>query len=349
MFAKNLSILLSLLCCVLAVNAQSGRQRPYSEARTYQTVLEKRSDSTKTENEEDVIRVDTDLVMLPIRVTTKKGVPVPDIEKTEFLVIENGVEQQIENFYDEDQPFTVALILDMSYSAVFKLSDIQAAAHLFIKQLKPDDKVMIVTFDKQVHILCEATNNQMALKLAIDGAKIGSGTSLYSSMAVTLRDRFVNIPGRKAIVLLTDGVDTTSEDAKADDIKELLGGSGTFVYPLQYDTFDDVRKNRRNDAQIFYDDDDRPYIVEKPPEKGEREEDYAEARDFLKYAADTTGGRLYRVSSKTNLNAAFKNIADGLRKMYSLGYYPSVERRAGEKNEIKVRVTRPDLNVMIRP
>lgn len=349
MSARIISILLSFFCCIIVVNAQSGRQRPYSEVRTYQTVAEKRSASNETEQDDDVIRVDTDLVMLSVRVTNKKGIPVPDIDKTEFMVIENGIEQQIDDFYDEDQPFTVALLLDMSYSAVFKLSDIQAAAHLFIKQLKADDKVMIVTFDKEVHILCEATNNQMALKLAIDGAKIGSGTSLYSSMAVTLRDRFENIPGRKAIVLLTDGVDTTSVDTKVDDIKSLLGGSSTIIYPLQYDTFDDVRKNRRNDAQIFYDDDDRRYILEKPPEKGERKEDYAEARDFLKYLAENTGGRLYRVSSNTNLNAAFKNIADGLRKIYSLGYYPSVGRRTGERNEIKLRVARPDLNVMIRP
>lgn len=350
MLIKRTAILIFILSCWAAVSAQSGRQKQFSEASTDQTVLLSRENPIKPDpNDDDVIRIETDLVMLPVRISTKKGVPVSDITKEEFSVIENDVTQQIESFYDEDQPFTVALILDMSYSAVFKLSEIQAAAHLFIGQLKSEDKVMVVTFDKSVHVLCEPTNNKKALQIAIDGARIGSGTSLYSALDLVLRERFSQITGRKAIVLLTDGVDTTSENTDASLIKDIMSGSGTLIYPIQYSTFDDVRKNRRNDAQIMFDENDNRYYVEKPPEKGEREKDYIEARDFLRYAADSSGGRVYRVTSNTNLNAAFKNIADGLRKIYTLGYYPSVERRSGERYRIKVRVARPDLKLVIRP
>jgi hypothetical protein len=127
-----------------------------------------------------------------------------------------------------------------------------------------------------------------------------------------------------------------------------LSETDTLVYPIQYDTYDDVRKNRRKDAPVQYDDDDRPYIVERPPGKGEREEDYREADEFLGAVADQTGGRVYKVRSNPNLNNAFAAIAAELRKTYSLGYYPSVERRPGEVYLIKVRVYRPNLIVRAR-
>src|SRR5438093_10555481 len=93
------------------------------------------------------------------------------------------------------------------------------------------------------------------------------------------------------------------------------------IYPIQYDTFDDVRKNRRKDAAIQYDEDDRPYVVQTAPGRGEREEDYREANDFFSDIADRTGGHVYKVRSNTKLKVAFYAITDELRKSYCQGYY----------------------------
>jgi len=120
------------------------------------------------------------------------------------------------------------------------------------------------------------------------------------------------------------------------------------VYPLQYDTFDDVQKSRRKDAEIRFDENDRPYAVQSSPKKGEREQDYEAARVFFRNISDQTGGRVYKVSSTTNLNDAFSKIADELRKIYSLGYYPSEDRQSGATYDIKVRVYRPDLKITAR-
>jgi Ca-activated chloride channel family protein len=331
---------------------QSGRVPGYSEtpSKNDQSEVKERPVKPPAENEkeDDVIRIDTDLVVIPVQVSGRKGQPVIDLKQDEFKIFENGIEQEISYFSDEDRPFTVALMLDMSYSSVFKLQDIQAAAWTFVSQLRENDRVMIVSFAEKARVLCEPTNDRRVLRLAIEGAKIASGTSLYSALDLALKDKFSRISGRKAVVLLSDGVDTTSKQLEGTDILNELRENEVLVYPIQYDTYDDVQKSRHKDAQILYDDNDKPYIVERAREKGERETDYAEAREFFKDLSDRTGGRVYRVSSTTNLGTAFARIASELRKTYSIGYYPETPRYAGEKYAIKVRVYRPGLTVRAR-
>lgn len=333
---------------------QSGRVPIYSES---SPTLE-RKDSTKQEtsgqnktkktDDDEVIRVETDLIIVPTQITERNGRAVTDIRRQEFKIFENGIEQEIAYFSAGEQPFTVVLMLDMSYSSVFKLSEIQAAALEFINQLKPDDKVMIVSFDKEVRVLCQPTNNRYALKLAVEAARIASGTSLYSAFDKVFEEYLGNISGRKAIVLLSDGVDTTSQKITAKDILASTAETDVLVYPIQYDTYEDVQKTRKNQAEIRYDEDDRPYSVEKPQGKGERWEDYREADNFLKDISNQTGGKKFRVNSNTNLRAAFTKIAEELRRVYSLGYYPSSERQVGVRYSIKVRVYRPNLIVRAR-
>jgi Ca-activated chloride channel homolog len=338
---------------LLAFNAtfgQSGRVQVYSESvpqsgKNEPNVAPKSADNSPKTDTDDVIRVETDLVIIPAQITDRNGRPVTGIRKEEFRIFENGIEQEVAYFSNEEQPFTVALVLDMSYSSIFKLPEIQAAAFAFINQLRENDKVMVVSFDEKVRVLCEPTNNRKILRLAVEGTKIASGTSLYTALDTVLNEKFNQIAGRKAIVLLSDGVDTNSLKLTASDILGEIGESDTLVYPIQYDTYEDVQKKRKDSAQVFYDDDDRPYIVVPPKAKGEREEDYEQANEFFKEIALRSGGHLYRVSSSTNLNQAFAKIADELRKIYSLGYYPVSERKIGVRYAVNVRVYRANLKI----
>jgi Ca-activated chloride channel homolog len=341
------------LTTAVALYGQSGRVQIYSE----NSPPEKSKKKTETPNgaktsvtkdDDDVIRIETDLVMIPARVTDRSGKPVSDLKKAEFKIFENDVEQEIAYFSGEDQPFTVALVLDMSYSSVFKLAEIQTAALEFINQLRADDKVLVASFDEKFRVLCKPTNDRKVLRYAVEGAQIASGTSLYAALDAVLENELAEIAGRRAIVLLSDGVDTASKNFSANDVLEKFAETDVIVYPIQYDTYDDVQKSRKQSAQIFYDDDDRPYVVEKPRVRGERESDYAEANRFLRQIADQSGGRVYPVTSATNLNRAFAHIAEELRKIYSLGYYPSGERSAGADYAIRVRVYRPNLSIQAR-
>ncbi len=331
--------------------AQSGRTKTYSESspQSTQTQTNQQTEKEQTQSDNDeIIRIDTDLVIIPARITDGKGKPVLDLKQQEFKIFENGTEQEIAYFSNQEQPFTVALVLDMSYSSVFKLPEIQAAALAFVNQLRGDDKVMVVSFDEKVRVLCEPTNDRKVLKLAIEGARIASGTSLYTALDLVLNEKFSNISGRKAVVLLSDGVDTSSKNLNSADILRSLGGGDALIYPLKYDTYDDVQKTRKKNAEVLYDENDRPYRVEKPKQKGEREEDYERADEFLKELSVQTGGTLYRVSSTTNLNRAFAKIADELRKIYSLGYYPSNPRQMGVRYAVNVRVYRPNLKIQAK-
>ncbi|MCX7640472.1 MAG: VWA domain-containing protein, partial [Pyrinomonadaceae bacterium] len=230
----------------------------------------------------------------------------------------------------------------------FKLPDIQSAALQFVAQLKPDDRVMVVSFDGEVKVLCQPTTYRYATKLAIEATKNGSGTSLYDALGKILEDELSNISGRKAIVLLTDGVDTTSKNFSASDVLRLLEQTDSLVYVIQYDTYDDVRKSRNALAETTYGEDGKPILVKGMPRKGEREDDYLLADKFLHDLASLSGGRKFRTSSNKVLSSAFFQIIEELRRVYILGYYPESARKRGSRYYIKVRVYRPNLVVRAR-
>jgi VWFA-related protein len=340
------------------LNGQSRRVSVYSESspptdkkdfkNPPQTIETAEPANKKEADESDALRVDTDLVVIPTRIYSRDGRVVEGLKKEEFKIFEDGVEQELAYFSGDEQPFTVALILDMSYSSIFKLEEIQAAAFAFISQLREKDKVMIISFDEKVRVLCEPTNNRKVLRLAIEATKIQSGTSVYTALDLALNQKLDRIGGRKAIVLLSDAVDTSSPKLTTEDILKNIGDSDVLIYPIQYDTYDDVQKTRKETAQVFYDDNDRPITVEMPKKKGEREEDYKTANNFLRELANLTGGRVDKVSSTGNLNQAFARIADELRKIYSLGFYPSDKKKINVRYALKVRVYRPNLLIRAR-
>ncbi|HEU4770151.1 MAG TPA: VWA domain-containing protein, partial [Pyrinomonadaceae bacterium] len=160
-------------------------------------------------SEGDVVRIDTNLVTVPVSVLDRQGRFISDLRSEKFRVFENGVEQQIVHFEPTDKPFTVALMLDTSASTFFHLWEIKAAAIAFAKQLRPQDRVLVVTFDRLVMLLTEATNDQKVITEVIErDAHTGFSTRLYDSIDLVMKRRLNKIPGRKAIVLFTDGVDT---------------------------------------------------------------------------------------------------------------------------------------------
>ncbi len=194
----------------------------------------------------DVISIDTRLVTVPVRILDRKNRFIGGLQKENFTIFEDGVEQELGYFTNEAQPFTVALVLDMSYSSTFKIEDIQDAAIAFIDQLRPEDKVIVASFDEDVHLLCEATSDRSRIYAAIRSTRIATGTSLYEAVDLIMNSRMRSIKGRKAIVLFTDGVDTTSRRSNdRDNLRDAME-MDALIYPIRYDTFADVQamKNR---------------------------------------------------------------------------------------------------------
>ena len=162
-----------------------------------------------------------------------------------------------------------------------------------------------------------------------------------------MNEKFKKIEGRKAIVLFTDGVDTSSR--KSNDLRNLNDALelDALIYPIEYDTFNEVQTMKIKPAtpqsgtiQIGGND--------PASEKGTTAEEYKFASEFLNELANRTGGRLYKAATIANLSDAFSRIASELREYYSIGYYPKTEAAAGKKYKIKVRVDRPGARVKAR-
>ncbi len=133
----------------------------------------------------DIIKLDTALVSVPVIVTDHYGRLVPGLTLKDFLLRENGVTQEIVSFSSTEAPFNVALLIDTSRSTRNILSTIRKAALNFIKQLKPQDRVQIVTFDERVHFLGEFTNDRDALSRTIKSVKTSYLTSIYDAIHLT--------------------------------------------------------------------------------------------------------------------------------------------------------------------
>ena len=321
----------------------------------------------------EVVSVDTRLVTIPVRIMDRRSRFIGGLTQENFKVFEDDVEQEVAYFTNESQPFTVALVLDMSYSTTFKIGEIQQAAISFIDQLRPDDRVIVISFDEEVHVHCEATNDRSTIHRAIRSTKIATGTSLYEAVDKTINERLRSIKGRKAMVLFTDGVDTTSR--ASNDLSNLRDALelDTLIYPIRYDTYADVQamKNRgpvmipgpRTTPPAIPTSGGLPFpiptgptgptgptvpIIATPSDRGTTAEEYKRAEEYLTKLADLTGGTIYLASTLGNLDSAFTKIASELREFYSLGYYPTSEETPGKTRRIKVRVDRPDVVVRAR-
>jgi VWFA-related protein len=297
------------------------------------------------EDDEEAIKVETNLITIPVSVYERSGVYVGDLRQSDFKIFENGEEQEIAYFGATSQPFSVILLIDMSASTAYKLDDIQSAAISFVDQLKPEDRVMVISFDNFVNVLTDFTNDREKIHKAIRRTNFGGGTSLYDAVRTSLRRKLGKIEGRKAIVLFTDGVDTTSTGATYNSTLETAQEADSIIFPIYYNTFLENRGIGTGGGVMS-----TPPIISMPGMTGApTSADYVRGRVYLESLAQTTGGRMFRAESTTGgLNAAFEGIAKELRSQYSIGYYPTEPGEKGQRKQIKVRVRRANVAVRAR-
>jgi Ca-activated chloride channel family protein len=364
--AKLPSISLFILAAASAINAQSGRKiqpassptpvviadaAEYSESKpnkqraatlspAFRGVAGNRTNGTtasdKTgeptvlidpENGEEILSIETNLITIPVSVFDRNGLYIPNLRQSDFKIFEDGKEQEIAYFGTTDKPFTVILLIDTSPSTDYKIDEIRQAAMAFVDQLKSEDKVMVIEFDENIHVLTEVTGDRSRIYKAIGKADFGYGTSLYDAVDFSLRKRLSKIEGRKAVVLFTDGVDTTSSKAGYDSTLGLAEEADALVFPIYYNTF----ANNLIGGRIL-----NPI--------GTRPQDYALGKKYLNDLADYTGGRVFRPEGTPGgLTAAFEGIAEELRRQYNIGYIPTDTGTPGQRKQIKVRVNRPNL------
>ncbi|PYT00282.1 MAG: hypothetical protein DMF63_06825 [Acidobacteria bacterium] len=315
--------------------------------------------------EDEIVKVETNLVTMPVSVIDREGRFISGLQQKDFKIFENGIEQKVGLFQSVEQPFTVILMIDVSPSTAFQIDEIQAGAITFVNQLRPADRVMVISFDDDVHVLCRPTNDRRILQNAIYQAEFGDGTSIYDAVDFAINRELASIQGRKAVVIFTDGVDTTSRrgtyQSNIADVEEV----DALFYPIRYNT----QRNyggwgggggggrggggRRRGGGGGIDDmisiilggGNIPMGGGGGGAPGQSSGEYATGLKYLETLAQNSGSRKFEADSIANLDAAFAGIAEELRRQYSLGYYPDKAGQVGERRQIKVRVMRPDVIV----
>ena len=311
------------------------------------------------DEEIDVVKVETSFVTVPISIKTH-GKIVTDVRREEIHIFEDGVEQRIVYFDPPDsfsesstgpavslpdqKPLTVAVLIDVSDSTEFKLKRIQEAAAAFSSLLRTDDKMLLMSFDKNVRVLTDATSDRTALLAGINQLRTGGGTSIYEAIDSAMT-WFSHMSGRKAIVVLTDGVDTASPRATYESTLSLTARSDVVIYPIQYDTYSDFADSTSRQGTAVAGITTMGHATKNGESASEA---YKRARMYLSELARLSGGTLRYSDTLKNLTKSFAQVAAQLREQYTLGYYPTNKTASGASRKIKVTVDRPGLNVSNR-
>ena len=289
-------------------------------------------------DENDTVRVSTNLITVPAEVMDRSGRYIAHLRKQDFRVFENGVEQDLAYFASVEQPFTVALLLDVSGSTQTRLQAIRTAANEFIKRLRPNDRLLLISFDGKINVLTEAVTLNELRKKKLRLNALNDGTLLYDSVSFALNQRLARIPGRKAIVLLTDGVDGGSKKASYKQTLRDVEEADVVIYPVQYNTLPELPARL---SQII-----NPKARAHTHARMLKE--YALGSTYLEALARKTGGRLQKAENLSDVPRAFAAITEELGRQYSLGYYPKGQVQAGEKRDIKVRTRSSNFVVRAR-
>src|SRR6185295_1056961 len=301
---------------------------------------------------DDVIRTETSLIQLNIGVVDKQGRPITSLTRNDFNVYEDGVKQSIQHFEPVDAPFSLVLMLDMSGSTVNFRQQLKLASQRFLDALGPEDRVAVIQFNKDVKSLSGFSVNRAKTYYAIDIASGAGETNFYQALKYALKELEKEGKRRKAIVVLTDGLDTqlrnadrsslakaqTNDEAlstidpqSSGDLKNVLATAdrlGVTIYPLALPSGDPKRLPLQT-----------PNIVGI----------YAAARARLQSLADRTGGHLNEINKLQYMAQLYREVAANLRTLYTVAYQAKGDRPRGKWHEIKVEVTNSDLTARTKP
>ncbi|MBP6005256.1 MAG: VWA domain-containing protein [Pyrinomonadaceae bacterium] len=269
------------------------------------------------------IKINTVLLNVPVVVSDKDGRNITGLKKEDFSVYQEGVKQTIEFFANTEEPLNVAIVVDTSSSVRRVIKSLKKAASDFISTLGPDDKGLLMSFDIDVHLLCELTSDKDDLRKSLNSLFILEGADSLGIDAIYRihKKEFASIKGRKAIVLITDG--GIGGYTPYETWSRMLKESDTAIYPIWFQTRPVVMPNGAKTATL-------DELLKVP---------VLEVA-FMNRLATDTGGRLF-AGEADNFNGAFQRIVDELKKTYVLGFYPT-NTDEGKPTNITIKVNRND-------
>jgi VWFA-related protein len=280
-------------------------------------------------------KADVDLVSIYFSVRDKKGGLIPNAEKPEFSIFEDGKQQDIKFFTKESNlPLTLGLLVDVSGSQARLIEDERrAAAQFFPRVLKQKDMAFLISFGAEAELLQDFTNSTRLLRSGLDHMRLNSGvggihastiptatpkgTILYDTVYLAANDKLKGEVGRKAMVLITDGMDQGSS-YKLEQAIEMAQRADSIIYSILY-------ADPRFGGGFYHLND-----------------------SALRKMSEDTGGKLFRVDNKHPLDSIFDQIQDEMRSQYTLGYSPTNARKDGTFRKIEIKMLNKDLKVQAR-
>lgn len=315
------SLLVALVATTLApaALAQSGRRLPQKAEKP----------------QDEVIRLRADEVLLNITVFDSFGRQVTNLGKDEFIIAENGERQEIASFATAEVPVNVVLLLDASGSVVGQIDSLRQAATSFVNELGPEDTVSVIQFHSTVELIQDWTSSRDEISHAIswrfrpgmvrtsEGRSSYGMTALYDAIYLCAEEQLEKVEGRKAVIILTDGIDTISKVAYDHAVTSLIR-AGAVVYVVSKARALLALAPRAYHAQI---------------ENAER---------LMTNMADRTGGRIFSPLKDDDLKENYEKVARELKSQYILTYVPKNDARDGKLRRVSVYLTRPGYSVRTR-
>lgn len=306
------------------------------------------------DNPDETVKIDTSLVQLNVGVVDRQGRSITNLSANDFAVYEEGVRQTIQNFEPATAPFSLVLLLDLSGSTSSYRPTLKQAAIRFLDALSPQDRVAVIAFNDKVKTLAGFTTDLSKAAFAIHYAPDEKGnTEFYKALNYSLEQLGKEQNRRKAIVVLTDGMDTQlrradgmgvgnaqTNDAALAAIKPETSAAlmsvlnaadrqGVTIYPLALPSGDPKRIADPNPKQVAV---------------------YTFARARLQALADRTGGRLNEIRRLEDLGYLYAEVAADLRTLYTITYRPAgAPPRSQSWRAIRIEVARPELVARTRP
>ena len=283
--------------------------------------------------QEATIKVDVDVVSVFASVRDKKGAYIKDLEKNAFTIMEDGKQQEIKYFSREsDLPLTIGLLIDVSRSQESLIDEEKRAGVQFFRQvLRPKDAAFVISFGSEAELLQDLTNSHKLLARGLDGLRLNAsvgglhpsptgakqrGTIMYDAVYLAAAEKLKEEVGRKVVVLITDGMDFGSRVSLQEAVRA-AHKSDTIIYSVYY-----------VDPRMYgwggYSDSD------------------------LKKMSEETGGRVFRVGRKNDLEDIFRQISEEVRSQYAIGYNPTSQANDGAFRKIEIKTTDKDLKVLAR-
>lgn len=295
--------------------------------------------------DDDPIRVNSALIRLNVGVVDQKGRPITSLDKSNFELFEDGVKQEISRLEPSAAPFSVVMILDMSGSTLGFRQVLKASAFRFVDALSPEDRVAVIEFYDKVNVRNDFTNDRRTIANSIDVANGRGKTQLYKALDVALDKLSKEKSRRKAIIVLTDGIDTAVRDKdrelleplgdaqiptalkpEASDILNLVlnrsDAQGVTIYPLALPTGDPGKLADPTLRQVAM---------------------FKAARSRLQIVADRTGGTLNAINRLEDMGRLYAQVAADLRTLYTVEYQSTNDKRDGKWRTIRIDVKNPDL------